>query len=372
MSRADLTSLVTQLTSQNTSLQKRVSSLEAEVDLQSPSASSLGSIVASNRRSIARSLDVISSKVSSHDMATLEAALRGEVSRSAKLVSLACGPRAVTERTRDLAEALSSKLSALEALLAGKVDAGDLEAVRADAETVREAAREARDQGERLGWVEERYEELGGRVAGVEEVCVGNEQRAVLLAERLRAAATREEVEGVGRVAEETRRVVEGEVARSRDLARVEKVADAHGRKLAGIERALAEAGAASKRHAGRLEKLAGDAATRGELARCVGELVGRAEFKDAMARVGAEVDAKAWGKDVGKVRRDLEGLRHEHDTVTRVKAGLATKFVDWYGQKGEAYERNLEAVDGHLRNLAVQSYTTGKRREPYGDEHEL
>ena len=41
---------------------------------------------------------------------------------------------------------------------------------------------------------------------------------------------------------------------------------------------------------------------------------------------------------------------------ATRRKAQLSAEFVEWYGKRGDAYEHNLVAVDGHLKQMTINT----------------
>eukprot|EP00814_Leptocylindrus_danicus_P013590 CAMPEP_0116039724 /NCGR_PEP_ID=MMETSP0321-20121206/23808_1 /TAXON_ID=163516 /ORGANISM="Leptocylindrus danicus var. danicus, Strain B650" /LENGTH=377 /DNA_ID=CAMNT_0003519151 /DNA_START=66 /DNA_END=1199 /DNA_ORIENTATION=+ len=50
---------------------------------------------------------------------------------------------------------------------------------------------------------------------------------------------------------------------------------------------------------------------------------------------------------------------------ATRRKAQLSAEFVEWYGKRGDAYEHNLIAVDGHLKQMAIKPKRIDENRQP-------
>jgi hypothetical protein len=55
-----------------------------------------------------------------------------------------------------------------------------------------------------------------------------------------------------------------------------------------------------------------------------------------------------------------FEALRTELEK-TDEKAALAVRFVDWFTERGDAYEHNLQTVDRHLSKLG-ESAVHGRR----------
>lgn len=55
-----------------------------------------------------------------------------------------------------------------------------------------------------------------------------------------------------------------------------------------------------------------------------------------------------------------LEALRTELEK-TDEKAALAVRFVEWFTERGDAYEHNLQTVDRHLSKLG-ESAIHGRR----------
>ena len=48
-------------------------------------------------------------------------------------------------------------------------------------------------------------------------------------------------------------------------------------------------------------------------------------------------------------------------------KIGLSLRFIDWFSDRGNAYEHNMRALDGHLGKIA--SLSLPAQRTPYGSQ---
>lgn len=71
--------------------------------------------------------------------------------------------------------------------------------------------------------------------------------------------------------------------------------------------------------------------------------------------KLRAEVDNKACQKSVEDLSCTIDNLTEDY-LLTRNKVKISSEFVDWFTQRGEAYEHNMNAVDNHLKELAAQS----------------
>ena len=59
------------------------------------------------------------------------------------------------------------------------------------------------------------------------------------------------------------------------------------------------------------------------------------------------------WDSSLTDLYHKLQDLERRYDE-TRKRSILAAEFIDWYGRKGDAYEHNMNAVDGHLRHFVT------------------
>ena len=373
VNRSDLTTITTQLQTRLTSLEKRLATVEKDTSLTSPTPTSIGSLVSANRRAIARSLDVISSKVSQHDLTEATNAVNRAVEESRRDIVTRCVTVGEQMRMREVVESLTDKIKAMEGDMTTKANTIDLLELKMDATTIRAAAKSAAETNETLTAVANHTSDLLSRVASVEEITVSNVSKVSMLSESASyVQQALPELATLSTRVNSLRTVVEKETGRRKDLERVEKVVETHGRRLGSLSDAFETVNGVVERTTKKLANVERNGVAKVEFEKRLSSVVDKKAFHEAMVRAQVEIDAKCWTKEFRGLRSDFARLKEEHDGVTRVKANLGTKFVDWYGQKGEVYERNLEAMDGHLKNLAVQSYTKGERREPYSGDDDV
>ena len=276
-------------------------------------------------------------------------------------------------RMREVVESLTDKIKAMEGDMTTKANTIDLLELKMDATTIRAAAKSAAETNETLTAVANHTSDLLSRVASVEEITVSNVSKVSMLSESASyVQQALPELATLSTRVNSLRTVVEKETGRRKDLERVEKVVETHGRRLGSLSDAFETVNGVVERTTKKLANVERNGVAKVEFEKRLSSVVDKKAFHEAMVRAQVEIDAKCWTKEFRGLRSDFARLKEEHDGVTRVKANLGTKFVDWYGQKGEVYERNLEAMDGHLKNLAVQSYTKGERREPYSGDDDV
>ena len=366
--RIEMSRVVKALSSSVTSLDRRIAVVEEAVKLSCPRPDSIGHVVASNRRAIARSLDVTSSKVSIKDLEKMQEAVQLSINTSHNKLKEECASRETMEKAVDVVSSMSSKLRSVEETVANKVDMTDFEAISLDATVVREKARELQNLLSRLDYLEKEFIDSSSRLVQVEDAAISNANRTVILTETVNGKSEARDFERLDRAVSHIQEKVSTRLARKADLERIEEVLESHGRKVSTLNDAFETASVMAQDAQMGLNDLKKVAVKQPELKLATGGLITSRQFSDALARVKAEVDAKAWVRDTRKLRKEFDALKLEHDN-TKMKAALATEFVGWYGAKGEVYENNLNAVDMHLRNLAVQSSTKLEGREPYDDD---
>jgi len=78
---------------------------------------------------------------------------------------------------------------------------------------------------------------------------------------------------------------------------------------------------------------------------------VRKAEFDIAFQKVNDNLNQKALDCTVSDQRRLIENLYIDLANIKRA-VSVATKFVDWYGRRGEAFEQKEKAMDKELRGF--------------------
>lgn len=67
------------------------------------------------------------------------------------------------------------------------------------------------------------------------------------------------------------------------------------------------------------------------------------------------EVEARAYATSLQVTDENIAGLNSRMELITR-KVEVALRFIDWYAEKGDAYEHNAAAVERAMNQLAVGS----------------
>ncbi|GMH75176.1 hypothetical protein TrRE_jg12149 [Triparma retinervis] len=359
--RSELSNIAKTLTNSIKALDDRVRRLEGATKLSSRDPESVGYVVNSNRRALARSMDVISSKVSTSDLVAVQESISLSINAASTSLRDTLASRTTMDKAVDVVSSMSQKVQVLEKVLHGKVDTTDFEGFKMDAITVREKARELGDLLGRVDYLEKSNLEQGGRLRSVEDVAVKNEGRTVLINEGLKSKAGGKEMEELRGGVEEIRRIVDKVKADKKDLSRVETVLSTQGSVLESVNSTLHTLSLSTGTLEDSLSNLTAGTVTKGELKKIVGGVATRSMLSDAVARVMASVEGKAWNKDVISLTLGLETVSSTLAKTAR-KADLAGEFVEWYGRKGEALEGNLAAVDKHLERLAVKARAEVKR----------
>lgn len=119
-----------------------------------------------------------------------------------------------------------------------------------------------------------------------------------------------------------------------------------------------------------RLETLASDMSnelkTKADALDVSQQYVLRSHFDEMMVALGTTVDTKAAAVALGELTEHVEALTtrvNEQATMVTV----AVRFVDWYTNRGESYEYNLQVIDKHLNGLSKASQWSREHpRDPY------
>lgn len=178
-----------------------------------------------------RSLDNSSEKVSFKDLEKVKKNLQDSIKVAVTQSASTCASKQTMEKAVDVVTSMSDKLRAVEGHLSNKVDLTDFEAIRLDAQVVREKARGLNQVENRISNIENWRSLITPRVEGVEEGCVGNANRIAIVGHQVE-----------DRVKSVDFKLVEGEVRRMgkrvetmaerQDLSRVEDVLTACVRKV--------------------------------------------------------------------------------------------------------------------------------------------
>lgn len=80
-----------------------------------------------------------------------------------------------------------------------------------------------------------------------------------------------------------------------------------------------------------------------------------QSEFRTILDDIRNEMSSKLSQPVFQELQQTVDNLTEDY-LHTKQKACLASDFVEWFSNKGEAYEQNLAVVDRHLKDLAIHN----------------
>ena len=313
-------------------------------------AAPIGESMAQAQRAIARLADGVGASAPRADLAAAEARAAAALDDATRATREACASRELGERLDSTQTDLILQLEANTKALACKVDTTHLhsiEATRARLEAFRafmdDAEAALADHGARLDANEtadadarasaEATRERAEHAAVTAEAATPGEAHAALVARVDELAAAAEAAGSAEEVA-----ALRAEVrARGEQLDELEGMhcahADAIAARVAGLEEGVQASAASTADGAGR-QMAALEARLRDELA--------------------SGLEARAPRSAHLALAREVTALRTRAEQA-EARLAVAMRFVDWFANRGDAYEANLSAVDRALENVARQ-----------------
>jgi hypothetical protein len=247
-----------------------------------------------------------------------------------------------------VAEAMQSQVTALQGVLATKVDRAEMLGLKqvaaelssfqgfksAATHDIRELGAKADDHRAAIG----RSNDMLAKLSGV-------------LQELAARVETKADGEALGRTDAGLAdvRVALASKASADEARRLDAAAAAAAARLDQLEQGAVAAArtAADDRRAAEARVVAAAASVRGEFSGVADAL--RAD----LAALRDEVDARAYVTSLEATDEGVAGLRTATDLLGR-KVEVALRFVDWYSQKGESYEANAASLERQMNALAV------------------
>ena len=315
-----------------------------------PGKSSLtaGEAVAANRRTVARALGILSSKADVSEVQSRISSALGDIGATVERLRGESATDEALGATNGAIAALADRVEAMSADLRNKVDNASLKGLAADASAIRNHAafvqrtdvsmeKVRRDNDDRDQVVLPRQQE-SIRLASeeirllrqrVEEGSTAGRGEASALAERVSALSD----------------VIEGK-SEAADVELLKSAVEGGDGRLTALEESAQGAANAMRDLTSRLgRRLDEKYYDRDEVDAMVGILVRRDHFVDVVRGLREDMTTRA---GIG-LMRELEGvignIAAELRTM-KMRVDLTTRFVEWYGERGDAYERNIEALD--------------------------
>mmetsp|Transcript_51961 Transcript_51961/g.62489 ORF Transcript_51961/g.62489 Transcript_51961/m.62489 type:complete len:414 (-) Transcript_51961:166-1407(-) len=341
-----------------TSLKKRIEQIENQITIPGISSITVGEGILTNRRSLARTMHLLSTKADAQKLKLLYDECERQMSERDERIRHDLADSKSVDNLSQCIAALTKRTDLLSQDLNNKIDNSLFKTVESDAETIRNHASFVQTTNDAITTLRAQLETLTETARERENTLTGLSEHVTLLQRQLQQKATPLanffELQSQFRDVAST---VSTRMAEKSDLeTTAAHVADAANR-LAATERDVKNHERRLANLATRLEKMY---YTRRETdARWNETTVQKCQFHAVLRELREDIGKKAWEHSVRALREDIDGTRRvlaewgEDYEVTKRRALLAAQFVEWYGRKGEDYEHNLNAVDGCLRGLA-------------------
>ena len=75
---------------------------------------------------------------------------------------------------------------------------------------------------------------------------------------------------------------------------------------------------------------------------------VSTVDFLDRFKRLETELNCKAWKKDMVAMNTEMSDLKERYQEIAK-KAALAIRFINWFSDRGEAYEHNFKVIEKQI-----------------------
>ena len=267
--------------------------------------------------------------------------------------------QAVVESVEASVGTMREQVGALQALVACKVDNADIASLRATAAKIETHQDFHARVSDDIATLQGQHRDLGATVAAGD--AAAQRTRAALrgVKEEAGTKADRDAVAALGAAMRVVQRKLAAAATRERadalaagqDAVRA-SLADAHGRLDAAVAAREAEVGrldalVAGKADAAQLRGKVGVDESEAEMGRLRGDHGGRLD------RLGAAAERHAAGQ--AELKREV---------------GVALRFVEWFSDRGEAFEHNFGVVERELSVLAKRSDPRGGHRQPFSKDN--
>jgi hypothetical protein len=351
-------------------LAARVDSLQAAISLDSPAGVGLtrhadgipiiGAYVAANSKAIATLMREVRKKADISELAAVEQDMRGSMDREMQQVRDAHCGRYEMDKLEEAQVQFHKQLGTLQESVHGKMDKGEFSHLEA-------VAAKIRNFGVFTERVERRLDGAEEGLGKLEELCSAH-SRAHIQAENTSDDIRKEGAEQDRRHKQNMAKLLQSlELATKqlREKAATSALQAALG-KQAELERRIDHVGASlsdlDDRHKmsvgttqQELDKRATvvELATKADAARCDKILLGLQSGLRRKASCEALLQAEG---SIGRLDHECADLQK--------KTGVAIRFIDWFSERGTAYEHNFNVVERQLSQLSAQS--APNKQEPY------
>jgi hypothetical protein len=332
-----------------------------------PDERTVGGMALSNRRALLKAMDVLSSKATTMSLLDGLDSVRVESAAALSAVDKKAASVASLEMTLSIVEDVTNRVSNVEAIVPTLVTQSDFSLIRVDAEMLRAARQTIEETADRTQFIEKEVLQQNGVIDSI-NTATGRSANAIqVLKERVdRCVPNIKYVDTEATLARIAQIVDSGTLQSRDDAVAQQKKIDIVKTKLNAVS-GVNDVLMATCNKLGEAVKQLDEAHVTKQVfnQRLTQGFLTKNETTNFLNQLKRDVDSKAPANHVMNLDTQLRHLSNQHEQ-TKKKAQLSSNFIKWYGERGEVYENNLNAVDGHLKNLALKSATD---RGPYADQ---
>ena len=291
----------------------------------------VGDGVAANRKTLARTLNIMAHKSDAEDV-KLQAEAQNAAIESMKSSLLA--DKTCLERINNAVSGLEQRIEAVASEAAEKVDKASIKCIQADAAVIRS----------RSDFVDSTKESLNNVMRDLSLYSTGLTSSSCKLVELEKHTAS--EIKALGQRIQDLCFNVDSKVAK-KDFDSFVSAWGEDRETFAKIESSIHCMRSRQEEMADRLAycKQSVDSLINGSVSTEV--------LNNVVSTFRDELSKRAWCKTVDELCHSLSELVKDYEVVKK-KSELAAQFVSWYGNRGDSYEHNLQAVDAHLKHLTT------------------
>ena len=310
-------------------------------------------IMHSNRRSLGRTLQILSTKIDMNQfdekmeqmkeyVSNQMCNLKGEIVEKSSLCSL-----------REAVSALSQRMDLLAQTTSQKVDHSCITTLKSDVESIRSHAEFVTDTKESLKQLRKQSQDNSKRIENQQKTIETLVSQQTEMMEKIGTLIPKLEYQNLEERVNNFISFIESTMAKQQDLQITQSQMDTYIVKIAESDKIIKKLQIAHEKlatyTANRFGKVYSKETTDNKIHKCVT----MEKFKHCLGECNSDLEDRSIQLDesVASIHQKLELLERDY-SETKKRSVLAAEFIDWYGRKGDAYEHNLSAVDGHLKNM--------------------
>jgi hypothetical protein len=348
----------------------RVDALQAAISLDSPAGVGktrhaggvpvIGAYVAANSKAIATLMREVTNKANNSEMVAVEQKIRGTMDREMQQVRDAHCGRFEMDKLEEAQVQFHKQLDTIQESMCGKMNKGEFSHLEA-------VAAKIRNFGAFTERVEKRLDGTEDGLGKLEELCAAH-SRAHIQADNTSDDIRKEGAEQDRRHKQNMAKLLQSlelatkQLREKASLSVFQTSLDQQSeleQRIGHLSAALSDLDDQHKMSVGTLQQdletraTVVEMATKADAARCDKILLG------LQSGLRLKASCEALQQAEGAIGR----LDHECEELQK-KTGVAVRFIDWFSERGTAYEHNFNVVERQLSQLSAQSAPS--KQEPY------